>query len=185
VNNRAQSVTYNIDREENDYYATDPRVIDDLLEREDFNNIWEPAAGKGHLTYRLQKLGKQVYSSDLIDRGQGFDIIDFLKTDKKWDGDIITNPPYKIAQPFIQKALDIVQPGRKVAMFVRLLFLESKKRKIFFQDNPIKYIYVYSSRVECKKGADLDYVFDGGSVTCYAWFIWEKGYKGETIIRWI
>lgn len=180
-----QSVTHNIDREENDYYATDPRVVDDLLERETFNNIWEPAAGMGHLSYRLQKLGKDVYSSDLIDRGQGFDIIDFLQTDKKWDGDIITNPPYKHAQEFIQKSLDVIKDGAKVGMFVRLLFLESNKRKQFFQENPIKYIYVYSSRVECKKGADLDYAFDGGSVTCYAWFIWEKGYKGETITRWI
>jgi hypothetical protein len=20
---------------------------------------------------------------------------------------------------------------------------------------------------------------------CYAWFVWEKGFKGDTIIRWI
>lgn len=33
-------------REENDYYATDPKAIDDLLARETFSHtIWEPASG--------------------------------------------------------------------------------------------------------------------------------------------
>ena len=36
------------EREENDYYATDPKSIDDLLAREEFSeNIWEPASGGG------------------------------------------------------------------------------------------------------------------------------------------
>lgn len=24
----------------------------------------------------------------------------------------------------------------------------------------------------------------GSSAAAYAWFIWEKGYKGETILKW-
>ena len=23
-----------------------------------------------------------------------------------------------------------------------------------------------------------------GSATAYAWFVWEKGYKGETVVKW-
>ena len=174
MNNRAQSVTYNIDRQQEDYYASDPKTIDALLEVEDFNNIWECAAGKGHMTYRLKEYGKEVYSSDLIDRGSWFDEIDFLSSDKEWSGDIVTNPPYKYAQKFIEKSLSILQPGRKAAFLLRLLFVESNKRKRLFKDSPPKYIYVFSSRQECMKDAELDYTFDGGSVTCYAWFIWEK-----------
>lgn len=25
----------------------------------------------------------------------------------------------------------------------------------------------------------------GGSAVSYAWFVWQKGYKGDTIIKWI
>ena len=60
------------DREINDYYATEPRVIAELLERETFSDlIWECACGEGHLSKELEKLGKTVYSSDLINRGYG------------------------------------------------------------------------------------------------------------------
>lgn len=60
------------DREENDYYATDPRAIDCLLEKAKLDNkIWECACGEGHLSKRLSELGYCVKSTDLIDRGLG------------------------------------------------------------------------------------------------------------------
>ena len=81
-------------REENDYYATEPKAIDLLCQVEKFHEwILEPACGEGHLSKRLIENGYQVYSSDLIDRGYGMQF-NFLET-KSWHGDIITNPPYK------------------------------------------------------------------------------------------
>ena len=54
------------ERETNDYYATDPSAIDDLLKHEKFNNkIWECAVGEGHLDARLEELGHHVIASDL------------------------------------------------------------------------------------------------------------------------
>ena len=42
------------EREINDYYATEPRVIDELFERENFSDtIWECACGEGHKDYQL------------------------------------------------------------------------------------------------------------------------------------
>ena len=41
------------EREKYDYYATEPRAADDLLSKEDFNNIWECACGEGHLSKRF------------------------------------------------------------------------------------------------------------------------------------
>ena len=70
-------------REPNDYYATDPKAIEQLLEYETFNkNIWECACGEGNLSEPLKKAGYNVYSTDLIDRNYPDEIIDFLKTDK-------------------------------------------------------------------------------------------------------
>ena len=127
------------EREKNDFYATDPIAIKLLLEKETFNkDIWECACGAGHLSEPLKENGYNVLSTDLIDRGYGDGCIDFLKYDGKWNGDIITNPPYKYAKEFVQKALDIIPTGNKVAMFLKLTFLESYGRKELFDNDPPK-----------------------------------------------
>ena len=173
------------DREENDFYATEPKAIDLLCEVEKFNEwILEPACGQGHLSKRLIENGYQVYSSDLIDRGYGIQY-DFFET-SSWYGDIITNPPYKFAKEFIEKSLSIIPNGNKVAMFLKLQFMEGKSRKELFKCNPPKTIYVSSSRLLCAKNADFDgMIAGGGSAVAYAWYIWEKGYTGKTVVEWI
>ena len=174
------------EREENDFYATDPKAIELLCELEKFNEwIWENACGEGHLSKELQKQGYQVYSSDLIDRGYGHSGIDFLQYNKTWHGDIITNPPYKFAKEFIEKSLEILGEGNKCAMFLKIQFLEGKARKKLFTKYPPKKIYVSSSRLLCAKNADFDGMkAGGGSAVAYAWFIWEKGFQGQTTIEW-
>lgn len=164
------------DREENDFYATEPKAVELLLAEETFaNNILEPCCGKKHITNVLESAGYTVKSSDLIDRGVGADIQDFFKiTD--WDGDIISNPPYKNALDFVKHSLEIVKDGSKVAMFLKILFLEGKTRKEFFLENPPKVIYVASGRLNCAKNAEFDKY--PSSAVCYAWFVWEKGFKG-------
>lgn len=99
----------------------------------------------------------------------------------------MTNPPYKQATEFVLKALDILPVGCKCFMFLKLTFLESEKRyKQIFKDNPPKNIYVFSKRVACAKNGDFGSVKEsGGSLTAYAWFVWEKGYKGTTTVDWI
>ena len=174
------------ERETDDYYATDPIAVEFLLENEEFAaNIWECACGEGHISKVLEGAGYTVHSTDLIYRGYGEqEPFDFLnKGEFKFEGDIITNPPYKYALEFCDKALERVSDGRKVAMFLKLTFLEGQKRKKFFENNPPKTIYVFSSRVKCAKNGDFESI--GSSAVCYAWFIWEKGYKGEPVIRWV
>ena len=58
------------ERAEHDYYATEPKAIDCLLEKAKLDkNIWEIAAGEGHLSKRLIELGYNVKSTDLVYRG--------------------------------------------------------------------------------------------------------------------
>ena len=67
------------EREKNDFYATDPKAIDLLLEKENFSDlIWEPACGQGHLSKRLEQNGYEVLSTDLIDRGFGIAGVNFF-----------------------------------------------------------------------------------------------------------
>ena len=61
----------------------------------------------------------------------------FLAIDNlEWDGNIVTNPPYKYAQEFVEKALSIIPEGKKVAMFLKLTFLEGKARRALFRSTP-------------------------------------------------
>ena len=172
------------EREINDFYATEPKAMELLLKEETFNkDVWECACGQGHLSEVLKAHGYNVKSTDLIDRNYGTGGIDFLTQTDKWGGCIITNPPYKYALEFIKHSLDLVNQGEKVAMFLRLQFLEGKTRKEFFQNNPPKTIYVSSSRLKCAKDAKFEEMT--GSTVAFAWFVWEKGYKGEPKIKWI
>lgn len=174
----------NEEREQNDYYATDPKALELLLELEQFDNvILEPACGEGHLSQLLIRKGYAVASRDLIDRGYGY-TQDFLSDDvKEWNGDIITNPPYKYAKQFIEKALNIIPEGHKVAMLLRIQFLEGVERKQLFENTPPHTIYVSRGRLKCAKNGDFDANKNNGAI-CFAWFVWQKGYKGNTILKW-
>ena len=105
--------------------------------------------------------------------------------DHDFSRDIITNPPYKYAKEFVEHALDISMDSTKVAMFLKVQFLEGKARKELFEKYPPKKIYVSSSRLLCAKNGDFDGMRKGGgSAVAYAWFVWQKGYTGDTIVRW-
>lgn len=172
------------EREKHDYYATDPSAIDDLFKVHNFDQtIWECACGEGHLSKKMEEYGKDVFSTDLIDRGYGNGVIDFLEYDMPWHGDIITNPPYKYAQEFTEKAMSILDEGKQLAMFLKLTFLEGQKRRKLFEKYPPKVIYVFSARKKCALNGDFEKT--GSSAACYAWFVWEKGFTDEPIIRWI
>lgn len=178
------------ERELNDYYATDPIAIDKLLKVEKPNkNIWECACGENHLSHRLEKFGYNVFKTDIIKRTDDIDcIIDILKYDEYiWDGDILTNPPYKYAKEFVLDALKLIEDGKKVYMFLKLTFLEGKARyNDLFSKYPPKTIYVFSERIMCAKNGKFEEMkAGGGSAVAYAWFVWEKGYNGVTEIKWI
>lgn len=134
----------------------------------------------------LQENGYQVRATDIIDRGcPDTEIFDFF-TAKYSPCDIITNPPYKYAKEFVEHAINIVKDGGKVAMFLKLTFLESKSRKALFEKYPPKKIWVFSERVQCAKNGDFEtYKQSGMTAVAYAWFVWEKNYHGETTVGWI
>lgn len=172
------------ERQAEDFYASPPIAAELLLGVESFSHrIWEPACGLKHLSKVFEKHGFDVRSSDIIDRcgNEVYDFLDIANTD--WDGDIITNPPYRHSIEFIEKALQIIPAGRKVAMFLKLQFLEGKARRALYDSAPPHVVYVCSSRITCAMNGEFDKY--QGSAVCYAWFVWEKGYKGDTIIKWI
>lgn len=178
-----------VERETNDYYATDPntlRIFLKALARDNLKintNVWECACGEGHLSEVLHGDGYIVVSTDLIDRNYGTPNVDFLKQTEKWKGDILTNPPYKYAKEFVEHSLELIEDGQQVIMLLKIQFLEGKDRRKFFEKYPPKYVYVNSSRQTCYLNGDMSKKLS--SASCYCWFIWEKGFKGEPLIRWV
>ena len=174
------------EREKDDFYATEPSAMDDLLEVETFNkNIWECAVGQGHLAERLKVHGYMVECTDIVDRGYpNTEIVDFLNEKYDFYGDIITNPPYKYCTEFILNALDSVPNGHKVAMFLKIQTLEGQKRyEEIYSKYPPKRVYVFSKRKNCAKNGDFE--THKPSAMCYAWFVWVKGEYGCTELRWL
>lgn len=173
------------ERESNDYYATDPIAIDKLVSVYDLpHTVWECACGAGHLSKRLEELGHSVYATDFVDRGFGESGIDFLKTRQMplFAECILTNPPYKYATEFVLHSLDLLPVGGVCIMLLRTLFLEGQERyEKIYKNHPPHFVYQFSKRLTCAKGG----VFNGTGAVAYAFFIWEKGYKGDTIVRWL
>ena len=169
-------------REQHDYYATDPQAIDALNKILDLEGkqIWEPACGGGHLVDRMREKRASVVASDLIDRGSGDGGIDFLQAKHLLAPIIVTNPPYKYALEFVQKSIDL--GADTTCMFLKITFLEGQKRRKFFDEHPPKTVAVFSKRITCAiNGED----FSASSAACYAWFIWEKGYSGKPEVVWL
>jgi hypothetical protein len=173
-----------VNRQQHDYYATEPKALELLLEVETFSDkIWECSCGEGHLSRVLTSAGKDTLSSDLIDRGYG-QVQDFLCMSNVGPGDrdIITNPPFKFTNEFLVKAMSILDEGRKIAFFLPIRYVEGKARRLLFQRFPPKTVYVSSGRLICAINGDFETIT--GSATAYAWFIWEKGYQGTTELKW-
>lgn len=177
------------EREVNDFYATDPIAIDKLIGSIGFipSIVWECACGTGCLSERLEQYCHGVVSTDVIDRGYG-QVQDFLLAKEMPSGCscIITNPPYKLATEFILHALSLLPDGGRCIMFLKTTFLEGEKRhRLLFSKYPPLRILQFSKRVLCAKNAEFQKMRKVGSAVSYAWFVWEKGYKGETTITWI
>lgn len=179
-------------REINDFYATSPEAVCHLIEGGGKipQVIYEPACGNGCLSEILKaKYGRKVYSHDIVDRGYGEGVKDFFQT-KELPEDcncILTNPPYSLATEFIIHSLNLLKEDGLCIMFLKTTFLEGKNRyEKLFSKCPPMFVYQFIQRVQCAKDAKFDEMkAGGGSAVAYAWYVFKKGYKGDTIVRWI
>jgi len=171
-------VGYGKNRAVADFYPTPSFAVEELLKRETFEGtIWECASGNG----AIAKFFPNCMASDIRigDSIYGEKGIDFLQTYRKVDN-IITNPPYKYAQEFVERALFCSQ--KKVAMLLKLVFLESISRKKLFDRKLLKTVYVFRRRLKIYADGKLG---KNSGLIAYAWFVWDKNYNGLPMIDWI
>lgn len=168
-------------RELEDFYPTPSYAVEELLKREVFSgSIWECACGDGAISKVFKKKGFEVCSTDLVDRGYG-GTLNFLHSNFIADN-IITNPPYKLSLDFVLHAKKL--SNRKIAMFLKTVWLESESRYDMFQDEkfPLKTVYQFSKRVTLYKGGIK---MKNSGMIAYAWYVWDRDYTGKPTIEWI
>ena len=164
-------------RRPRDDYSTPQWVVDELFQRETFPlPIWEPCPGEGRMVKGIAAhvgLDYVFWSYD-----------DFFQ-DHSDVHSIITNPPFKDGQSFVQHALNRTKNLRgKVAMLLPNGFdcAKGKKRRALFSDEaPFKVKYVLTQRIRWE---NLEQKKNGPSNN-HAWYVWDWAYGEEPRIWWI
>ena len=170
-----------------DLYETPIEAMRTLLALESFGlNVLEPSVGKGAILRPLEDAGYQVAISDLVDRdiatrdGECQNVGDFLLSSASGGGwDIVTNPPYGIANAYIAHALREHRP-RKMAMLLNSNFMfgfEDADRRFVMDENPPSRIYAFTHRLPMMHRDG----WDGNKASSQmntAWFIWERNDDG-------
>lgn len=183
----ASSHLSSTEREQHDFYATDPHALTMLLQKKILPEvIYECACGTGHLSLELEKHGHKVVFTDLIDRGFGVGGIDFLMVEEMPENCscILTNPPYKYTSDFIEHSMELLPDGGEAIFLLNVNCLAGKDRfRRFYSKNMLKEVYLYSSRIKCAKNGHFEQVT--GNAVNYAWFVFQKGHEGTTNLYWL
>jgi hypothetical protein len=142
----------------------------------------EPAANRGHMVRPLREYFAEVEAADIHDYDAGFPVQDYLFGPPPAMVDwTITNPPFRLAEQFIARALETSRIG--VAVIVRSAFLEGVGRySALFSKTPPSQVLQFSERVVMHKG---QLSATGSSATAYCWLVWIKGDFGPTVFDWI
>jgi hypothetical protein len=171
-------------RKESDYYPTPKCLTRRFLDRwniEKTFTILEPCCGEANA---IVKILKEYNFSNITSHDLNVDGVNFLKYNEKVDY-LITNPPYSLAYEFICKAKEIVD--KEFAMLLPLSYLHGKRRydDIWLDTKfPLKEIHVFTRYPMFDGMLREDGKIKTGMVT-FAWYVWDKNYKGKATINWI
>jgi hypothetical protein len=170
-----------------DCYDTPEVAVRALLEHIKLPRvIWEPACGTGNIVRVLRQAGHFVIATDLNDRGcpDSQSRIDFLLPNPRNNiGAIVTNPPFSLAQHFVEVALE---RAPLVVMLLRLAFIESERRSRILDGGMLARILVFAKRLPMMHRANYTGP-KANSGMAFAWFVWSKNHFGPTMIeriRW-
>ena len=131
----------------------------------------EPAANRGHMVKPLEEYFEAVLCSDIHDYGVGYKVDDYLFGDLPETVDwTITNPPFKLAEQFIERMMLTSKQG--CAVIVRSAFLEGVGRyNRLFSLKPPSHVIQFSERVVMHRGKLSE---KGSTATAYCWLVWER-----------
>ncbi|MEW9274393.1 TRM11 family methyltransferase [Gluconobacter oxydans] len=173
------------ERHADDWYVEPAWAVDALLQAEQpFNGlVSDPCCGSGNIPDRLEAHGVKAIGSDRVDRADGkYVVADFRAAlSMVAPASIVSNPPYGVAQAFVEEALG--QTTDRVAVLLRLAFLEGVARGEWFKTVPLARVWVSSRRMSMPPGGSGVKAKNG--TVAFAWFVFEHGHSGAPAIGWI
>ena len=141
-----------------DDFQTPPEAIIPLLH---YLNpawqIWECACGNGNLVKAFQSYGFDVVGSDIL---SGHDLL--LEEIENYDC-IVTNPPFKYKQQFMERCYQL---GKPFALLLPLTTLETKKRQELMKQFGVE-IILFDKRINFETPNKVD---KSSSWFATAWF---------------
>lgn len=166
-----------------DLYETPTVAVEALLQAEAIPSVvWEPACGPGSIVCALRGHGHNVLATDLVDYGcpDSEARRDFLLEHKLPQGvqAIVTNPPFKLAEEFATRAIDLCP---KVYMLLRLAFLESERRSPILDSGKLARVHVFRKRLPMMHRAGWDGP-KSSSAMAFAWFVWDWEHEGPATL---
>lgn len=173
--NRGGAVRDALKDRKDDLYETPPEAVQALLRCEELPHlIWEPAAGRKAIASELEDAGHDVICTDLVDYGTpGVHTgVDFLMEYEPWLGVecIVTNPPYKNADAFVRKGLQLCP---KVIMLLRWAYAEGAGRSDII-DGHLSRIWLGRERLPTMHREGWDGPKVTNSAMPFAWFVFER-----------
>lgn len=179
-------------RNKNDLYPTPPIATFILQKYVELPKvIVEPCAGRGNISIELIRHGHTVHSYDMYDyEGTLCEIktgIDVLTHEKPDDANaLVTNPPYHKDLPRLIAEKGVSEYDL-TALFVRLTFLEGKKRKKLFTSHPPSDIIFLSDRIRFDTGLlePINKTHQLGGMIAYCWVVFKRDHKGPTNLKWV
>lgn len=196
----AFGLTNRIARARDDRYLTPHIAIEKLISLDLFKNgetFHEPGCGDCRITkaLRIKYPNSNIVPSDIryFSEYKPFakvkDVTDYsilimdfvngiIKSGHPFIDNVVTNPPFLLAEEFLQNALIISR--KKVVLFLRLAFLESQKRA-WVEQTPLEKVWIFRNRINAEKAGS----FNNSKMLCFAWFVWNKEYDGEPKIGWL
>jgi hypothetical protein len=160
-------------------------LIDDKILNPSTDEIYECCSGCGAITnvlddYYLTFKASDIQTEDYIVGEKGVDV---YKLPDKCCKFVLTNPPYDLMtkdnmlNEFLRISTD------KVVLLLNIFFLSSEKRKELLKNSPLRYVYIHSDRLTMFPYGEAKP--DNGGTKMFAWYLFEHGYEGEPIIRWL
>jgi len=177
----AQAGQHSYQERDRDLYETPACAVEALLRVESIPRfVWEPACGPGSIVRVLEAHGHEVFASDVVDYGWGHSVGEFLSipVENPYPDAIVTNPPYQLAEKFVQHALRF---SPLVIMLLRLAFLESQRRTDILEKSGLARVHVFRKRLPMMHRAGWAGP-RASSAMPFAWFVWERGHRGPTTI---
>lgn len=169
-------------RSKGDFYETPAWCVDAILPFLPITGepvVVDAGAGTGAIAARLSAINPRAEivgfekQQELVDKARARGLLNAEFRHANFLNDelslmrapelVIMNPPFGMAQQFVQRALQIVKRGGTVCALLRLNWLGSKSRREFLKK------HLPSFRVLTKRPS---FTGKGTDATEYAWFLW-------------